>query len=84
MGIRVPQSNSVLRFGGRGSSAGSGKRALTGLYGGIGVIVPGTGLSKTQKFPDDGDGTWDMGPSGIVMINRTGTAFDRPPDRTSS
>lgn len=49
------------------------------VYGGIGLIVPGSGLSKTHKFPDNGDGTWDMGPSGMRMMKHAVLLYDGPP-----
>ena len=49
------------------------------MYGGIGVIVPGTLLSSTEKFPDGGNGTWDMGPDGIRIINTARLLYKGPP-----
>jgi hypothetical protein len=49
------------------------------IYGGIGVLVPGSGLSKTEKFSDDTDGTWDMGPDGMRIINTARLLYNGPP-----
>lgn len=49
------------------------------IYGGVGVLVPGSGLSRTEKFPDDDGGTSDMGPDGMRIINIERKLYEGPP-----
>lgn len=49
------------------------------VYGAVGVIVPGSNLSATEKFPDADKGTFEMGPDGLRIINLAKKLYDGPP-----
>src|SRR5262249_12191529 len=48
------------------------------MYGVVGVLIPGTGLSNSVKFPDDGGGRWDMGDD-VRIINTGSRLYNGPP-----
>jgi hypothetical protein len=49
------------------------------IYGVVGVIVPGSGLSKTEKYPDSGDETLKMGPDWKRISKTAIRLYDGPP-----
>ena len=49
------------------------------LYGVVGVIVPGTGLSRSEKYPDATTGTITLGPDNLRIAKIGVKLYDGPP-----
>ena len=48
------------------------------VYGGVGVIIPGSGLHSEQKFPA-GEDYWEMGPDGQRIVEVNTILYKGPP-----
>jgi hypothetical protein len=60
------------------------QEATDEMYGGVSILTPGIKLAgiaphQTVKFPDEGDGTIDLGPDGLRIFQTARELYSGPP-----